>query len=525
LSQQQQHPSGTSRGSILTQHFYIPTPEAATLIEDYGQLYEEQKTVAPKAYRKHLATIDELASAFPHYNVDDGDLALMKELKEKGHLQDGFDALLFERIIDCFEEAAHRLSEQIVSSASIERLRCDGKINAMLPSDEVIEYIIEYWRKRRAERGLALLNLLRHEDLGKLGSDPYVCFRRRELKVPRKTRKSDAQITDRLKKLHYDLAACRAMLQAAVRRDQYKREALLLEEQLFERYRQVDGWRKHNRTSWPAHLPTFKTAAQSLLEAKKKRGVDGGDDDEEKSRIAIPVSVLSLQQPHCRPYYGADLARTVQKEMEAMIAPDMEDLTGELSDDDSIELRLDWWGRIVQSQRERKARPMLTNLLSDEYYSRTQSRLLGPRDIAQLQTPVGNYNVHAVQTANQIIRPMSHQAWLAATAPIVQSMLESAAVIVETSSQKGSPKKKRKRKVAVPLDEEKAVLSSPIAAVTGEIPKQLSLGSQITVKVKSRTESPLSEEPTVSLPSPSNNVPRTPRTSRFTMTGLANDSH
>lgn len=448
-------------------------------MSDFASLYKAEYKQG-KSYVR--CTSDDPSQAFPKYNADGADEIFVESLRSGDVLPKGFDLLIFEWIIDCLEGAAHKFSENIVSAESIEQLR--DKHAAALPDDPVIDKIIEYWREKRGARERRILiPHLRYEDIGKLGADPYVCFRRRELKVPRKTRRSDAQITDRLKKLHLDLSSMQLMLQAAIKRDRYKREALTLEGELFEKYRLVDGWRRHHKSEWPPHLATFKTAAQSLLEPKKKRArVEGGDEDMPNAyKIAIPVAALKGSR-FARPYYPHDVGKAIQRDLDALVGhfnggsedcravddliTSFVDLTGQnyhpasWLDGRMISCRRGRGGRIIVDRPVRGSiqphqRP-LQDILDPEVI-KFHSTILSAKDFTQLQTPVGNYNVHAVQTANQILRPMSFQAWIASTAPIISSM---------AGGKPRSPKKKPPKK-----DDE---------TMNG------TMGAQITVKVKSQ---------------------------------------
>ena len=64
--------------------------------------------------------------------------------------------------------------------------------------------------------------------------DPYVCFRRREVRQIRKTRGRDAQSVDKLKKLRKELEEARQLLALVRQREITKREQLTVEKQLFE---------------------------------------------------------------------------------------------------------------------------------------------------------------------------------------------------------------------------------------------------------------------------------------------------
>ena len=65
-------------------------------------------------------------------------------------------------------------------------------------------------------------------------SDPYVCFRRREVRQTRKTRGRDAHSAEKLKKMRKELEEARRLLQSIREREVLKREQLAIDRQLFE---------------------------------------------------------------------------------------------------------------------------------------------------------------------------------------------------------------------------------------------------------------------------------------------------
>ena len=65
-------------------------------------------------------------------------------------------------------------------------------------------------------------------------NDPYVCFRRREVRQIRKTRGRDAQSVEKLKKLRRELEEARQLVALVRQREITKKEQLAIEKQLFE---------------------------------------------------------------------------------------------------------------------------------------------------------------------------------------------------------------------------------------------------------------------------------------------------
>ena len=85
-------------------------------------------------------------------------------------------------------------------------------------------------------------------------ADPYVCFRRREVRQIRKTRGRDAQSAEKLRKLRKELEDARILVAMVKQRELARKEVLTLERQL------------------------FKQRAE-FKETKRKLGIKGDDED------------------------------------------------------------------------------------------------------------------------------------------------------------------------------------------------------------------------------------------------------
>jgi enhancer of polycomb-like protein len=99
-----------------------------------------------------------------------------------------------------------------------------------------VKAIFEYWQSRRqamSNRPLhPSLKYETHQDSDDM--DPYVCFRRREVRQTRKTRARDAQTADRLKRLRRELEDGRDLVLASHRREMQKKDMLTIDRMIFE---------------------------------------------------------------------------------------------------------------------------------------------------------------------------------------------------------------------------------------------------------------------------------------------------
>lgn len=344
----------------------IPTPASNVPVDDYEAIYEpvagregSQQRWMPcpgmgsgrgEYVRTAWSAVDDRLRRIGQYNaVGEEEQQLMHRLAIS---QD-----TFELIVDCLRQSAARFgSIAVVGSESIERLRCDTQIALALPSDEIVEQLVEWWKEQQQHPGMALLRL---EDPpgAKMGADPYVCFRRRQLRNQlRKTRRSDAHTADRIRRLHYDLEATRLLTKACIKRDQLQRESVRLEGRLFEAYRRLDGLLRASGSSLEElqqqrkkimaplageHLlppiPPFKIAGQPIaphsqpLEAPRRARPKKQQRAATASTAAAPSASCKISLPasafktlkYNRPHYPPDAFRSITRDIDALLAADL----------------------------------------------------------------------------------------------------------------------------------------------------------------------------------------------------------
>ncbi|GAA5867451.1 hypothetical protein JCM3774_002907 [Rhodotorula dairenensis] len=93
--------------------------------------------------------------------------------------------------------------------------------------------VYPHWRQRRIARGgKPIIPQLDYDESNE--NNPYVCFRRRDIKTARKTRRSDQQNLERLVRLRNDLYAAHALLVKVQERERIKLESIQLERKVFD---------------------------------------------------------------------------------------------------------------------------------------------------------------------------------------------------------------------------------------------------------------------------------------------------
>jgi hypothetical protein len=99
-----------------------------------------------------------------------------------------------------------------------------------------VSTVYQHWLKRRQKRlGKSIVPHLKSEEAQKDEVDPYVCFRRRETKPVRKTRRTDQQSLERLRKLRSEMETARNLLEMVLRREKIRKEGIVLEHTVFDK--------------------------------------------------------------------------------------------------------------------------------------------------------------------------------------------------------------------------------------------------------------------------------------------------
>jgi enhancer of polycomb-like protein len=151
-----------------------------------------------------------------------------------------------------------------------------------------------HWKNQRLLQGnRPLLPSLKFEtNLETDEADPYVCFRRREVRQVRKTRGRDAQVTEKLKKLRNELEQARFLMAQVKRRESLIRDQLATDKLIFEQRHAVKEIKRRL---------SIKADDEELLITQKVRC--------RRSRNRVLANML---QPAPKPKQRPDLERVRQ---------------------------------------------------------------------------------------------------------------------------------------------------------------------------------------------------------------------
>jgi len=263
---------------------HIPIPDAAGLVDPatYEALYAHSKIFLPSSYIRFSDTVEDTLGGVL-YTMDEEDETWLnrfnsenaplceqnsnnnhkpgstpdenaknrransrkgKEKERAGTDHDGPGRLTeddFEAIMDHFEKTTeetvpglHLDTNRLPSLADLELAAECPLIPQRLSSIKIFaKFVYSHWKERRLKRGgKPIMPAVDFDETNE--SNPYVCFRRREIKMVRKTRRSDTQNMDRLIRLRNDLYKAQELLNTVLARERTKREAVELEKAIFE---------------------------------------------------------------------------------------------------------------------------------------------------------------------------------------------------------------------------------------------------------------------------------------------------
>jgi enhancer of polycomb-like protein len=229
-----------------TQQSFIPTPDAtkAKGIE-YDKLYPKVFS-SPATYIRFSSTVEE--SIGVPYCMDDEDVAVRAKLNtgkdfEGNNRKDKLSNCsedAFEEVMSFFEETCSRLQPFADIDKSpvptFDEMEQNIDENLSLEAQKWLKLIYPHWQSRKNSKAIMPTVKLRLLDNTSEAddADPYVCFRRREVRQTRKTRGRDAQIVEKLKKLRLELEQARTLVQFVNQREQLNKQSLETSRKVFE---------------------------------------------------------------------------------------------------------------------------------------------------------------------------------------------------------------------------------------------------------------------------------------------------
>lgn len=347
--------AGREKKTKESSKYFIPTPDASKLWAEAKKYYKGHYEL-PDQYLKTLATVEDTEGI--HYCMDEEDEEYLSKLNKSLDLplsEDEFEALmdLFERVVDKVQPFVRTDPSSIMSFSEMRvhavqrdpRLRssvrdalCEELHVSSLPTlsespprrrrSELLDFcgekVYEHWRERRLRReGHLLLPELKFEEPGEKSTDddPYVCFRRREFRLQRKTRKTDLQSAEKLRRLQAELRSIKTLATLVAQRELRRLELLALEERIFEERCTVKELKRNlgikGEEEDLVQHKRRKTEEEQLRKREKKQEKE---EAEEPSRRVTSVATLSGGSSGMALYVRLPPSKIPDMEMETLEA-------------------------------------------------------------------------------------------------------------------------------------------------------------------------------------------------------------
>ncbi|KAL4941437.1 hypothetical protein BDV06DRAFT_180660 [Aspergillus oleicola] len=227
--------NATAAGKVVNDA-HIPTPDCVISNLQYDELYPPVFS-QPATYIRFSSTVEDCCGC--PYNMTDQDDVFLKIMNEKRDPADRCSEDHFEEVMNFFEETA-RLKQPFAAVDSPPVLSFADMQESM---DATVEEVVrrfaadvyEHWKGLRTKNGNQSLFANLKFETGQENDDvdPYVCFRRREVRQIRKTRGRDAQSADKLRRLRKELEDARQLVALVRQRELARKEMLATERILF----------------------------------------------------------------------------------------------------------------------------------------------------------------------------------------------------------------------------------------------------------------------------------------------------
>jgi len=211
----------------------VPPPQESQI--NYDQLYPpgEQE---PTNFIRFSQTVEECIGC--QYDLTEADDVFLKAYNQKKTAAGQLLEEVFELILEVFEDTASlntpfaRVDQTVIPY--------DHMVPGLsrLDAARVMQHakeIYEYWKEQRNAKGGPLHPSLKFEvQQDRDDLDPYVCFRRREVRQTRKTRARDVLSAEKVKRLRRELEDGRQLIILSYERELLKRDVLHTDRLVFE---------------------------------------------------------------------------------------------------------------------------------------------------------------------------------------------------------------------------------------------------------------------------------------------------
>ncbi|CAB4380416.1 unnamed protein product [Rhizophagus irregularis] len=277
------------KGATASGKATIPVPTSSRRISYYADVYQTHKWKKPSTYVKFSLPVEECIGCL--YCMDEKDDIWLAEHKQKNNSTLTEDQ--FEEIMQHFENVAKNKPQLLAKKQFPSWQDCEACLSeSLLVLKSEAEKVYSYWKNKRWDR------LKQYQKVGPLmfeiktqeGKDeedhPWTCFRRRELKPIRRTRRTETASFDKLRKIRKDINSGRQIMAHVTMREKTKKQKIELDRKIFEKECTARELRKklgiRNEISHEQPKKSRKSSLADLLGVTKtKSGIKLSKKDDE----------------------------------------------------------------------------------------------------------------------------------------------------------------------------------------------------------------------------------------------------
>ncbi|GBC25931.1 uncharacterized protein OCT59_020251 [Rhizophagus irregularis] len=277
------------KGATASGKATIPVPTSSRRISYYADVYQTHKWKKPSTYVKFSLPVEECIGCL--YCMDEKDDIWLAEHKQKNNSTLTEDQ--FEEIMQHFENVAKNKPQLLAKKQFPSWQDCEACLSeSLLVLKSEAEKVYSYWKNKRWDR------LKQYQKVGPLmfeiktqeGKDeedhPWTCFRRRELKPIRRTRRTETASFDKLRKIRKDINSGRQIMVHVTMREKTKKQKIELDRKIFEKECTARELRKklgiRNEISHEQPKKSRKSSLADLLGVTKtKSGIKLSKKDDE----------------------------------------------------------------------------------------------------------------------------------------------------------------------------------------------------------------------------------------------------
>ncbi|RPA86107.1 hypothetical protein BJ508DRAFT_302023 [Ascobolus immersus RN42] len=238
---------------------YIPTPNAEKIKDTQFDALYPKKFSMPSSYIRFSSTVEDCCGC--PYSMSAEDQKFLQQYNSgKRPTSARCSEDTFEQVMSHFETVVQQ-KQPFLSIDTSAILPYEDFESAFDESTSNLvkmhaKAIYPYWKEQRLKNeGRPIMPSLRVRSLSPFSScvsvansdwsqfeqgtekddgDPYVCFRRREVRQVRKTRRTDAQSTEKLARLRTDMEYAKRALEMVLRREKMRKAAIEMDQKVFE---------------------------------------------------------------------------------------------------------------------------------------------------------------------------------------------------------------------------------------------------------------------------------------------------